>query len=193
MTDKPNDESESDDSDVAELMGYDKWPRDVSLAFDRARGVASVKYIRNKEIDFASIVADYRAIEAEYLVHFRDNEENAQQVRRIMSAMLLQAAWDKDQPFETCQRYWNDLQQLGFYNIQRQCNETWLFAKICHEHGQTELGIAVLDPLIVELERLRAEPTVTEFHAEYYDDEIGYLRKLRAKLEAQKNGAESDD
>ena len=186
MTDEPKDESESGDDALGELMGYDKWPEDVAIAFERARGVASVKYIRNREVDFASIVADYRAIEAEFLVHFRNNEENAQQVRRIMTEMLLQAAWDKDQPFETCQRYWNDLQQLGFYRIERQCNETWLFAKICCEHGHTEIGLAVLDPLIAELERLRAEPTVATFAVGYYEDEIGYLRKLRAKLEAER-------
>jgi hypothetical protein len=160
------------------------------MAFERARGVASVKYIRNKEIDFASIVAEYRAIEAEFLAHFLDNEENAQQVRRIMTEMLLQAAWDKDQPFETCQRYWNDLLQLGFYRIERQSNQTWLFAEICREHGQTELGLAVLDPLIAELERLRAEPTVTTQATKFYDQELESLRQLRARLEAQKNGTE---
>ena len=188
MAEESNDETESSDDALGKLMGYDKWPDDVAIAFERARGVASVRYIKNKEIDFPAIVAEYRAIETEYLVHFRDNEENAKQVRRIMTGMLLQAAWDKDQPFETCQQYWNDLLQLGFYRIERECNETWLFAKICCEHGQTELGLAVIDPLILELERLRAEPTVTEFAAGYYEDEIGYLQKLRAKLEAQKNG-----
>ena len=188
MTEEIKDESENDGSAIAELMGYDKWPRDVSIAFDRARGVASVKYLKNKEIDFRAIVADYQAIEAEYLVHFRDNEENARQVRRIMTAMLLQAAWDKDQPFETCQRYWNDLVQLGFYRIERQCLLTGSFAVCCHDYGQTELGLALLDQLIVELKRLRAEPTVTMQAAHYYDHEFRSLRKLRAKLEAQKNG-----
>jgi len=186
MTDKAKDESESDDSGIVELMGYDKWPRDVSLAFDRALGVASLRYIKNKEVDFASVVANAQAIETEFLVRIGDNEENAQQVRRRVAEFLLQAARDKDQPFETCQRYWNDLLQLGFYRIERQCNETWLFAEICREHGQTDMGLAVLDPLIAEVERLRAEPSVTDFAAEYYDQELGYMRKLRAKLEAER-------
>jgi hypothetical protein len=181
-------ESKGDD-DLAELMGYDKWPEDVAIAFDRARGVVSLKYLKNRKnqkIDFTSVVADFRALESEYLVRVGDNEENAQQVRRIITEMLLQMAQDLDQPFETCQRYWNDLVQLGFYRIERRCNKTWLFADCCREHGQTELGLAVLDPLIVELERLRAEPTVTEQAAKYYDQELGYLRKLRAKLEAER-------
>jgi hypothetical protein len=80
---------------------------------------------------------------------------------------------------------------LGFYRIERQISMTWFFADSCREHGHTDLGLALLDPLIVELERLRAEPTVTTQLAEYYDYELEPLRKLRAKLEAQKNGAES--
>jgi hypothetical protein len=193
MTDEANDESESDEGGIGELMGYDKWPRDVSIAFDRALGVATLKYLKNKEVDFASVVADYRAIEAEFLPRVGDNEENAQQVRRRVTEHLLQAAWDKDQPFETCQRYWNDLLQLGFYRIERQCLQTGSFAVCCHDYGQTELGLAVLDPLIVELKRLRAEPTVTMLAAHYYDDEFRSLRKLRARLEAERNGVGSDD
>ena len=193
MTNEAKDERESDDSAIAELYGYDKWPRDVSLAFDRALGVASLKYLKNMGNDFASVVTDFRAIETEFLVRIGDNQENAQQVKRIVAEFLFRAARDKNEPFETCQRYWNDLQQFGFYRIERQVNLTVLFAISCRRHGQTDIGLAVVDPLIVELERLRAEPTVTDFAAGYYDDEIGYLRKLRAKLEAQKNGAESDD
>ena len=187
MSDETNEESDDEEEDfMGKLMGYDKWPEDVAVAFERARGTAHVRYARDKTIDFASIAAEFRAIEAEFVAHFHDNEENAQQVRRIMAAMLMQAAWDKDQPFDTCQRYWNDLQQLGFYRIERRCLETGVFAVCCHDYGHTELGVAVLDPLIAELERLRAEPSVGTWAAEYYDEEIVSMRKLRARLEAER-------
>jgi hypothetical protein len=195
VKDETNNESEGGGDAIAELFGYDKWPRDVSIAFDRSLGVASLKYVKkilkNIDVDFASVVAEFRAIEAEFLVRIGDNEENAQQVRRIVTEMLLDAARDTDQPFETCQRYWNDLVQLGFYRIERQCLKTALFAITCGKHGHTETGFALLDPLIAELERLRAEPTVAKQAVEYYDGELVSLRKLRARLEAQKNGAES--
>ncbi len=193
MAEKSMDKFDDNVMDLAELMGYDKWPFEVAVAFDRARGVASLKWIKNRELSFASVVADYRAIEAEYVVRVGDNEENAQQVRRVMTEMLLEAAWDMDEPFETRQRYWNELQQLGFYRIERRCSMTWYFADSCHKYGQTELGLAVLDPLIAELERLYAEPTVTKQAIKFYDQELEPMRKLRAKLEAQKNGVESDD
>lgn len=190
MTDEPNDESESGGDSIAELQGYDKWPEDVAIAFERAHGVASLKNIKT---DFTSALADYRAIEAEFVVRVGDNEENAQQVRRIMAEMLLEKAWQTEEPFETCQRLWNDLQRLGFYRIERQCFMTWYFADCCRAHGQMNMGLAVLNPLIAELERLRAEPSVTKLAAECYDDRLVSLRKLRARLEAQRNGEASDD
>ncbi len=186
MNDETKDDSESSDDVMGKLMGYDKWPQSVAVAFEQARGAAHVKYVRDKTLAFASVVAEFRAIEAEFVAHFRDDEENAQQVQRIITDMLLEAAWDKDQPFETCQSYWNDLQPLGFYRIERQCDATWLFGEICREHGQTDIGLAVLDPLITELERLRAEPNVSDWTAEYYEERLVAMRKLRARLEADR-------
>jgi hypothetical protein len=181
MTDEANDESESGDDAIAELQGYDKWPEDVSIAFDQALGVATLKSIKT---NFASAVADYRAIEAEFLERIGDNEENSRQVRRLITETLLRMAWQKDEPFETCQRYWNDLVQLGFYRIERQCFMTWFFADSCRKYGHTEMGLAVLDPLIAELERLCTEPTVTKQAAKCYDERLLSLRNLRAELES---------
>jgi hypothetical protein len=190
VTAEPNDESESRGDGIAEMYGYDKWPEGVSIAFDRALGVASLKYLRKIDVDFASVVADVRAIEAEFLVRIGDNQENAQQVRRIITEMLLQVAWNQEQPFETCQGYWNDLVQLGFYGIERQCLQTGAFAACCHDYGQTEIGLALIEPLLAKFERLRADPSVTKEAAEYYDYELEGLRINRARLEAQKNGTE---
>jgi hypothetical protein len=186
MTIDANDESGNGGDAIAELQGYDKWPEDVSIAFDRALGVAKRK---NRRTEFASSVADFHTIEAEFLVRIGGNQENAQQVRRIVTEMLLSMAWQKDQPFDVCQRYWNDLQQLGFYRIERQCFMTWFFADCCREHRQTDMGISVLEPLIAELERLHAEPTVAALAAECYEERLESMRRLRARLEAQKNGA----
>lgn len=180
-------DAEADEGDpIGELMGYDKWPEDVAIAFDRARGVATLKYIKNAHIDFAAIVAEFRALEAEYSALLGDNEENIQQVRRITTEMLLQAAWDKDQPFDTCLKYWHDLQALGFYRLERRCLKTGLFAVICQHYGHADMGLGLLEPLIAELERLRAEPTATKQEVDYYDYELASLHKLRARLEAER-------
>ncbi|MBK9259948.1 MAG: hypothetical protein IPM54_08950 [Polyangiaceae bacterium] len=64
---------EEADEYFAELFGYDKWPRDVSIDFDRAMGLTTVKSFR---IDFASAVEEYRAVEAEFRPRLADDEAN---------------------------------------------------------------------------------------------------------------------
>lgn len=186
MSDERNDDTNTVGKAPDERTEYEKWAEGVFIAFGRAREAAHVRYIRDKTIDFVSIVATYRAIEAEYLAHFRDDDENTYHVRRITTELLLQATWEKDQPLETGERYWNDLRQLGFYNIDRQCFATLLFGEICRDHGQTDTGLAVVDAFIAELERLRAEPNVSDWDAEDYDEKLGGMRKLRARLEADR-------
>jgi hypothetical protein len=188
MTDEAKDRSEGIDNAFAGVMGYDKWPKET-IAFHRARNALSVKYLKdrkNGKSDLDSVVAEFRAIETEYLVHVGDDEEIAQDVRRIIAGMIFEAAWYLDEPFETCQRYWNEVVELGYWGIDRQAAMTGSFAVCCSEYGQTDLGLATLDPLIAELERLRAEPAVTQQAAEYYDYELDSLRKLRARLEAER-------
>ncbi len=184
MSRESTDESNDRDDALGEMMGYDKWPRDVAMDFERARGAASLEYIKDLKGDFLPVVTMFRTLESEFVARVGDNEENIRQVRRIVTEMLFSAARDMNQPFEECWKYWNDLQKLGFYRIERRCDHTWMFAETCREHGQTDLGLSVLDPLIAEVERLRAEPSVTEQAATYYDEELGFMRKLRARLEA---------
>ena len=186
MSDERNDDTNALGEALDERTAYEKWAHGVFIAFGREREAAHVRYIRDKTIDFASIVATYRAIEAEYLAHFRDDEENTYHVRRITMELILQAAWEKDQPFETGERYWNDLRRLGFYNIDRECFATLLFGEICRDHGQTDTGLAVVDALIAKLERLRTEPMVGDWDAEDYDSNLDSMRRLRARLEADR-------
>ena len=48
------------------------------------------------------------------------------------------------------------------------------------------MGLALLEPLIADLERLGAEPTATKQEVDYYDYELESLQKLRARLEAER-------
>lgn len=186
MIEESRDESEGNDDALGELMGYDKWPQDVAMEFERTRGAASLDYIKNRNGDFGPVVANFRAIETDFMGRMGDDEENIQQVRRIITEMLVQAAWDMDQPFETCLEYWHELEQLGFYRIERRCLKTGSFAVCCQHYGHTDMGLALLDPLIADVERLRAEPTATKQEVDYYDYELESLNKLRSRLEIER-------
>jgi hypothetical protein len=175
--------------DELELNGFDKWPHEVYVAFEQAVAAENVKHIRNRKsatFTFDAFIAGLRAIEAEYVEHFRDNAENAQQVRRIITEWLLLFA-ELDPRFETSQSLWNELRQLGFYRIERECTDTLAFARACLEHGRLDQGLEVMAPVVAELERLRAPPNVTQWASEYYEQELGYFAKLRARLEAARS------
>lgn len=171
--------------DVLELNGFDKWPYEVYAAFEQAVAAENVKHLRNRKsatFTFDAFIAGLRAIEAEYVEQFRDNAENAQQVRRIITEWLLKFS-DLDPCFEVSQSLWNELRQLGFYRIERECTYTMIFARMCLEHGRLDQGLEVMAPVVAELERLRAQPNVTQWASEYYEQELGYFAKLRAELE----------
>lgn len=181
--------AESNGDDLGELMGYDKWPDDLATAFERDRGDVIRKYLKdrkNRTFTFDAVVADFRALETRYMEQFRDHSENAQQVQRITAEMLLDMTYIRDEPFETSQLFWHELQRLGFYRIEREINNTSLFAEICREHGQTDVGLSLIDPVIAKVEGLRAKPGITQWATEYYEQELGYLRKLRARLETER-------
>lgn len=175
--------------DLGELMGYDKWPDDLATAFERDRGDVIRKYLKDRKtrtFTVDAIVADFRALEARYMEHFRDHAENALQVQRITAEMLLKMTWIRSEPFETSQMFWHELQGLGFYRIEREISNTRMFAEICREYGHTDLGLSVIDPVIAKVEALHAKPGITQWASEYYEEELGYLRKQRARLETER-------
>lgn len=182
-------EAPIDDTNIIEIMGFDKWPRDIALAFDRALGDLSLKYLKsrkNRTFEFGVVVADFRALEAQYLDRFLDNEENRLELRRIITEYLLRMAKDLGEPFEACELYWQDLLKLGFSSIEREGLQTGAFAACCLSFGRIDLGLAVVDPLVAKLQRLNADPAATEQAREYYAEEIDSFRKLRARLEAER-------
>ncbi len=166
----------------AEVAGYDKWPDNVGIEFDNALRLATIGAIRG---DFATAIQGYRAVEAEFLPRVGDIKENVQQVQRHIIEMILRAAIDKNEPFETCWHYWTELVSLGFYRIERRCHATWAFAHYCTEHQHTDIGLGLLEPLIAELERLLAG--VDKHGATFYQHHLNLLMKLRARLEAERD------
>jgi hypothetical protein len=116
-------------------------------------------------------------------------ETEALELRRCVVEATLDAANTHRESFKKCQQLWEDLLPLGFSNIESQCSETMTFADCCRYHGQVEMGLSVLDPLIAEIKRLRAQPDVTRPAARYYKWEIQRLEKIRAEIEARRTRA----
>lgn len=161
----------------------DVWQDPLSREFAQAKDRVTLRCIKS---DFASAAGQYRALLQEYLPKVGSDEELRLEFHRRIIEEILTLAYQENEPFETCQRVWNEMLQVGFSTIECRCLMTHFFVKCCISSNETDIGFSVLDPLIFEVERLRAEPSVTKQAATYYNEEIASLQKLRARLEAER-------
>lgn len=128
-------------------------------------------FLREKELRFEEAVREYRRIETEFVERSRNDEFKLKETQRRITEWLLSFAFRADQSHQVCRDIWDELVQRGFSNAEKRHTMSGIYARCCQDHGEFEAGIAVLDPLITELEQLLQDPTLTpEMRAfgEYY-------------------------
>jgi len=91
-------------------------------------------------------------------------------------------------PLEVCREAWKDIVRLGFSGREREYTMGWFFADCCRYDENPEEGLAVLEPLIAELERGLEEARATQSSTEYHEYHLEPLLKLRDELLAQRRG-----
>lgn len=161
----------------------DVWQDPLSREFAQAKDRVTLRCIKS---DFVTAVGQYRALLQEYLPRVGSDEELRLEFHRRIIEEILTLAYQENEPFETCQRVWNEMLQVGFSTIECRCLMTHFFVKCCIRSTETDIGFSVLDPLIADVERLRAEPTATKQEVDYYDYELESLNKLRSRLEIER-------
>jgi len=171
----------STDPEADDELEFGGHPNAESLALAKA---IDATWRKTRHSSFGDIVQAYKAVEFEFVVRAGSNEIYVLETRRRVAEALLREAHGS-QPFDTCQKLWDDLLCIGFANIEIKCIMTWYYADSCRKNKEPEAGLAELEPLIAELERLLTEPTATEDAAGDYQDELAKLGKLRARLKAQ--------
>jgi hypothetical protein len=77
---------------------------------------------------------------------------------------------------------WNDLLHLGFTNLRTKCTESWFYADCCLFNEQFDAGLAVLEPLMIEVRQQIDDPAGS--WRQYYQDELVRLEKLHTQLQA---------
>ena len=110
--------------------------------------------------------------------------------RRRIAEYILRVADAHHPPFEVCRQAWNDVVRLGFSNTYIECVMTRYFAECCRYDEKPEEGLAVLEPLIAELERGIEEARATLSSTEFHEYHLEPLLKLRDALLAQQRGEE---
>ncbi len=157
-----------------EAAGIEEIGRELAKAIDQA-------WLATRESTFPEMVKAYRHIEAEFVPRTGDEFFVLETRRRVAEAILRQAH-STEQSLQVCQDAWNDLGRLGFTNMERRCTMTWFYADSCLLEKQFDTGLAVLEPLIAELEASLADPICSEQTQRSYRRELEPLWKIRDEL-----------
>jgi len=197
-----------------EVEAYDPGPEGEEInqvyeAIWEARRAVSRAFARSRGRSFAEIADDYRQVEAEVVARARACDAYkplVPKVRRYIVQDALRAACGSEQPFEVCRDAWNEAVRLGFSDFEAQCRMTRMYAESSGVNQKPEEGLAVLEPLLVDLEQgLKAKELTRKrwlkvrakrnppMHEEepppsFYREWITSLTELRDKLEAQRKG-----
>jgi hypothetical protein len=132
--------------------------------------------------NFADVVHDYRQIEADFVHRPGGNEFHVLETKRRIAEAILLATHSHRQPFDVCRNAWNDLLHLGFTNLRTKCTESWFYADCCLFNEQFDAGLAVLEPLMIEVRQQIDDPAGS--WRQYYQDELVRLEKLHTQLQA---------
>lgn len=131
---------------------------------------------------FDEVVGDYRRIEEDFVNRPDGNDFHVLETRRRIAEAILLATHTHQQPFDTCRNAWNDLLCVGFTNFRTRCTESWFYADCCLFNEEFDAGIAVLEPLLIDVRKQIDNPT-GPWHR-YYQDELVRLEKLYDELKA---------
>jgi hypothetical protein len=157
----------------------ERTPRELR----NARRIESI-LIRKPPLSFEEMLEEYQKVEAELVEEAGDDEFEIVETRRRIAEWILTAAFLRDQPFEVCERSWNHLVQLGFSNLDKKCTMTCIYADCCWENEQDKVGLAVVEPLITELEQFLAETMLPSNWHSHHESNLDALRRRRDELKA---------
>lgn len=151
--------------------------RALAKAIDQA-------WLETRESTFPEMVNAYRQIEVEYVRHADNHEFFVLETRRRITEAILRQAHSTEQSFRACQDVWNELVGLGFTNLERQCTMTWFYADCCLLNEEPAAGVAVLEPLIVDIERQLEGMTHADTGWQQLHDELARLKQLNDEIKA---------
>ncbi len=135
---------------------------------------------------FEDVVRDYRRVEEDFVNRPNSNEFHVLETRRRVAEAILLAAHSHREPFDTCRNAWNDLLRLGFTNFRTRCTESWLYADCCLFSEEPLAGLAVLQPLIIDIEYQLKGMMVANKASQPLQDELARLKQLSDELQGTK-------
>lgn len=159
----------------------------LAMEFAQASDALLLKSL-DETRSFAEIINDYRRLEADFEARMGERELDVLEMKRTIAGSIFSLAHNHRAPFEVCREAWDDLLRLGFSSIEAKCLKTPLYADCCAYDERPEDGLAVVEPLLAELEQRLEEARATQRPTRFYESEIERMEDLRDELEAQKRG-----
>jgi hypothetical protein len=143
-------------------------------------------FLSKEELSFEEAVREYRRIEAEFVERAGDNQYHVVETRRRITEWLLKQALRDEPPHEVCCQIWHEMLQRGFSDIERRHTMSDHYALCCQYNGEFDAGLAVVEPLIAEIEQaLETEATVlTPENRAFYEENLKTHRRIRDELKA---------
>ncbi len=150
-------------------------------------------WLQTQNGDFTEGLREYRRVEAEFVARMNDNESFVLETRRRIAEAILSLAYDKHPPFEVCREAWNEVVRLGFTNLGVRCRASSDYVLCCLYDEECEEGLAVLEPLLDELERGLEEAKAAQRRTGFHEQELEGLGDLRDELLLQQRGQRIPD
>lgn len=160
-------------------FGRDLEPEEIEFT-DRVDAV----YLREGELGFDEAVRAYRQIETEFVDRAGTNEWDVLETKRRITEWLLNFACRSGQPQEVCRELWEEMLERGFSGIDKRHTMGGIYARCCQMNGEFDAGIAVLEPLIAELEQLLQRTTLTSQNRKFCEENIRIHKKIIDELKA---------
>ncbi len=140
--------------------------------------------LHEMEWPFDAVAREFRRIEEEFVARAGDNKEIALDFKRRISKHILGAALMADQTHEVCREIWEEVVKRDFPDHEQKRTHTVIYARCCQMNGEFAAGIAVLEPLITEMEQLLKGKALKRKERKWYEKDLATSRKILDELKA---------
>lgn len=123
---------------------------DEQLSHELGKALEQI-YATTPSREFDELLKDYRNVEEAFLARVTGNEFLRRETQRRVAELTLYSAIEKKCSFETCEKFLQDLEDLGFTNLERKSTVHLIYSRHCLEAGRHDEGINLLKPLEIEL------------------------------------------
>lgn len=160
-------------------MALKSYPDEVDFTHDMSQVT-----LRLLDLTFEEAALEYRSIEAKYIARAGMTKDDILEIRRRIIAQILGAALGNEQTSNVCQAIWKEMNELGFFDLERKYTMTAMFARCCQMNGEFDVALELVESLIPEIEQQGKDATPDSEMYAHCVELLAIYRKIRDELKA---------